>query len=57
MSAEQLATPKLRTRTLGAAIELDDTDRRLLNLMQGSSRSPPARMRTSRSSAASASRR
>ena len=36
MSAEQLATPKLRTRTLGAAIELDDTDRRLLNLMQGS---------------------
>ncbi len=36
MSAEQLATPKLRARKLGAAIELDDTDRRLLNLMQGS---------------------
>jgi DNA-binding Lrp family transcriptional regulator len=28
--------PKLRSRTLGAAIALDDTDRRLLNLMQGS---------------------
>jgi siroheme decarboxylase len=36
MSAEQLATPKLRSRKLGAAIELDDIDRRLLNLMQGS---------------------
>ncbi len=36
MNAEQLATPKLRTRKLGAAIALDDTDRRLLNLMQGS---------------------
>jgi siroheme decarboxylase len=30
------ATPKLRARTHGAAIPLDDTDRRLLNLMQGS---------------------
>jgi DNA-binding Lrp family transcriptional regulator len=28
--------PKLRTRKLGAAIELDELDRRLLNLMQGS---------------------
>ncbi|HXW58739.1 MAG TPA: Lrp/AsnC family transcriptional regulator [Solirubrobacteraceae bacterium] len=36
MSAEPLATPKLRSRTLGAAIALDHTDRRLLNLMQGS---------------------
>ncbi|MGH2880584.1 MAG: Lrp/AsnC family transcriptional regulator [Solirubrobacteraceae bacterium] len=31
-----LATPKLRSRTLGAAIALDDLDKRLLNLMQGS---------------------
>jgi siroheme decarboxylase len=30
------ATPKLRTRERGAAIPLDDVDRRLLNLMQGS---------------------
>ena len=30
------ATPKLRSRTDGAAIPLDDLDRRLLNLMQGS---------------------
>ena len=36
MSAEPVATPKLRSRKLGAAIALDDTDRRLLNLMQGS---------------------
>ena len=36
MSAEPLATAKLRSRTLGAAIALDETDRRLLNLMQGS---------------------
>jgi DNA-binding Lrp family transcriptional regulator len=28
--------PKLRSRKLGAAIELDDLDKRLLNLMQGS---------------------
>jgi siroheme decarboxylase len=28
--------PKLRSRTHGAAIPLDDTDKRLLNLMQGS---------------------
>jgi siroheme decarboxylase len=31
-----LATPKLRSRKDGAAIPLDDVDRRLLNLMQGS---------------------
>jgi DNA-binding Lrp family transcriptional regulator len=30
------ATPKLRSRKYGAAIPLDDLDRRLLNLMQGS---------------------
>jgi siroheme decarboxylase len=30
------ATPKLRSRTQGAAIALNDLDRRLLNLMQGS---------------------
>jgi siroheme decarboxylase len=30
------AVPKLRSRKLGAAIALDDLDRRLLNLMQGS---------------------
>jgi siroheme decarboxylase len=30
------ATPKLRSRKHGAAVPLDDTDRRLLNLMQGS---------------------
>jgi DNA-binding Lrp family transcriptional regulator len=30
------ATPKLRSRKDGAAIPLDDVDRRLLNLMQGS---------------------
>jgi siroheme decarboxylase len=30
------ATPKLRTRKHGAAIPLDDLDKRLLNLMQGS---------------------
>ncbi len=29
-------TPKLRTRTGGAAVALDELDRRLLNLMQGS---------------------
>jgi siroheme decarboxylase len=35
--AEQvLATPKLRSRKDGAAIPLDETDRKLLNLMQGS---------------------
>jgi siroheme decarboxylase len=31
-----LATPKLRTRKDGAAIPLDDLDRKLMNLMQGS---------------------
>jgi DNA-binding Lrp family transcriptional regulator len=30
------ATPKVRSRRDGAAVPLDDTDRRLLNLMQGS---------------------
>ena len=34
--AADAATPKLRSRKDGAAIPLDDTDRRLLNLMQGS---------------------
>jgi siroheme decarboxylase len=36
MSAEPTAVPKLRSRKLGAAIALDDADRRLLNAMQGS---------------------
>ena len=30
------ATPKLRSRKLGAAIALDDVDRKVMNLMQGS---------------------
>jgi DNA-binding Lrp family transcriptional regulator len=34
--AADAATPKLRSRKYGAAIPLDDLDRRLLNLMQGS---------------------
>jgi DNA-binding Lrp family transcriptional regulator len=34
--ATNTATPKLRSRKHGAAIPLDDLDRRLLNLMQGS---------------------
>jgi len=34
--AADTATPKLRSRKDGAAIPLDDVDRRLLNLMQGS---------------------
>jgi DNA-binding Lrp family transcriptional regulator len=34
--AAEAATPKLRSRKDGAAIPLDDVDRRLLNLMQGS---------------------
>jgi DNA-binding Lrp family transcriptional regulator len=33
---ESIAVPKLRSRKDGAAIALDDIDRRLLNLMQGS---------------------
>jgi DNA-binding Lrp family transcriptional regulator len=33
--AGQAATPKLRSRRYGAAIPLDELDRRLLNLMQG----------------------
>ncbi|HYB24148.1 MAG TPA: AsnC family transcriptional regulator [Solirubrobacteraceae bacterium] len=35
-SQPAIATPKLRSRKDGAAIPLDDVDRRLLNLMQGS---------------------
>jgi len=34
--ADLIATPKIRSRTQGAAVTLDDFDRRLLNLMQGS---------------------
>jgi DNA-binding Lrp family transcriptional regulator len=34
--AAEAATPKLRSRAHGAAIPLEDADRRLLNLMQGS---------------------
>ena len=34
--AGRMPVPKLRSRSLGAAIALDDLDRRLLNLMQGS---------------------
>jgi DNA-binding Lrp family transcriptional regulator len=34
--AAEAATPKLRSRKDGAAIPLEDADRRLLNLMQGS---------------------
>ena len=33
---ETAATPKIRSRKDGAAVPLDDVDRRLLNLMQGS---------------------
>ena len=35
-SAVTPATGKARTRSGGAAVPLDDTDRRVLNLMQGS---------------------
>ncbi|MGA8353688.1 MAG: Lrp/AsnC family transcriptional regulator [Solirubrobacteraceae bacterium] len=35
-AAGKTAVPKLRSRTHGAAIPLDEMDRRLLNLMQGS---------------------
>lgn len=34
--ADVTATPKIRSRAHGAAVSLDDLDRRLLNLMQGS---------------------
>ena len=34
--AELTATPKVRSRKDGAAVALDDLDRKLLNLMQGS---------------------
>ena len=33
---EAAATPKTRSRKDGAAVPLDDLDRKLLNLMQGS---------------------
>lgn len=36
MAGRQVATPKLRSRKGGAAVPLSDTDRTLLNLMQGS---------------------
>ncbi|MDX6719264.1 MAG: siroheme decarboxylase, partial [Solirubrobacteraceae bacterium] len=36
MATDVTATPKTRSRRGGAAVELDDVDRRLLNLMQGS---------------------
>jgi DNA-binding Lrp family transcriptional regulator len=36
MASRALAAPKVRSRKGGAAIPLDDLDRRLLNLMQGS---------------------
>ncbi len=45
--ADLTATPKIRSRTDGAAVALDDLDRRLLNLMQGSF--PIARAPTTRS--------
>ena len=35
-SSSKLAVPKIRSRKGGAAIEMDDVDRKLLNLMQGS---------------------
>jgi DNA-binding Lrp family transcriptional regulator len=35
-TASRTATPKLRSRAHGAAIPLEDADRKLLNLMQGS---------------------
>ncbi len=35
-SSDVTATPKLRSRTHGAAVPLSDQDRKLLNLMQGS---------------------
>ena len=36
MASDLTATPKIRSRKAGAAVALSDTDRRLLNLMQGS---------------------
>jgi siroheme decarboxylase len=36
LGRESAATPKLRSRSDGAAIALDDIDRKLLNLLQGS---------------------
>ena len=36
MATRPVATPKLRSRKGGSAVPLDDTDRKLLNLMQGS---------------------
>ena len=34
--AQPVARPKVRSRRDGAAVPLDETDKRLLNLMQGS---------------------
>ena len=34
--ADVSATPKVRSRAGGSAVALDDLDRKLLNLMQGS---------------------
>jgi DNA-binding Lrp family transcriptional regulator len=36
VASDLTATPKIRSRKAGAAVSLSDTDRRLLNLMQGS---------------------
>jgi DNA-binding Lrp family transcriptional regulator len=36
VASDLTATPKIRSRKAGAAVALSDTDRRLLNLMQGS---------------------
>ena len=36
MAARGVAVPKVRSRKDGAAVPLDDLDKRLLNLMQGS---------------------
>jgi DNA-binding Lrp family transcriptional regulator len=36
LARESAATPKIRSRSGGAAVALDDTDRKLLNLLQGS---------------------
>jgi DNA-binding Lrp family transcriptional regulator len=36
LARESAATPKLRSRSDGAAVALDETDRKLLNLLQGS---------------------
>ena len=48
-----VAQPKVRSRKDGSAIPLDETDKKLLNLMQGSFELWRARSPTSRSSRAS----